>query len=413
MSKHISYIVPVEYMTGNISGRQELDYVQGGDGAYAAPDGQKTSATNYDPRLIAKRKRPNGPDDGCLYFQVRTKTSVNMTAAMRLNMAAMGGAGALFASLLRNKTAQIYAQCAAATPKGSTMRAFIVPLLIAGLTAKEARITIANNVYIVNPWISEDVPNVPIPLDILNKFAGVLSASPYNATTTEYLQNTYTAYWYDIAAYGHAHPELVPFIEEDHDVICSLVNVGVTRYLVGDGESYIDTGVKALPNTYTQVKVKYNNATTNMYMFGARTNSTDLSHTYYIAYNEIWGTGKQLRVYNGSSVNVEYIFTNGTHIVTLQAGSCQIDSDTFPCGTNEGTLYTLFVMAWSNAGQRGGTAMNGQGMAFCDMRNTDGGDLYLVPFIRNSAPGMLDILTGTFYQNAGTGAFTIEKTTNS
>lgn len=405
MSKHISYIVPVEYMTGNISGRQELDYVQGGDGAYAAPDGQKTSATNYDPRLIAKRKRPNGPDDGCLYFQVRTKTSVNMTAAMRLNMAALGGAGALFASLLRNKTALIYAQCAAATPKGTTMRAFIVPLLIAGLTAKEARITIADNVYIVNPWTSEDVPNVPISLDILNKFARVLGqvVSPYNAATTEYLQTTYPDNWNGIILYGLNNPSQVAYIEEDPDLICSLMDVGVTRWLYNNNSAYIDTGLILSNNSEIYITFKGININQNGFGAGISTTNTRIiiRHTstdkWRIGYNSTqhdFDIGNNVTqtisiVKNVATVNgTQYTFTEQTYVTPVSARIFGFNTET------SGSVADMSV-AHMRIGENGVIIR----------------DMY--PFIRNNASGMLDILTGTFYLNAGTGAFTIEKTANS
>ena len=98
-----------------------------------------------------------------------------MTTKMRESMAVMGGAGALFASLLADKSAPIYAQCVAAKPAELTLRAFVFPLLQSALTVKAANIAIADGVSIVNPWVSSDTPNVPVSADILDKFSSVLS----------------------------------------------------------------------------------------------------------------------------------------------------------------------------------------------------------------------------------------------
>lgn len=96
---------------------------------------------------------------------------------MRSNLALMGGSGALFASLISDKTSAIYAQCIAACPGNMPLRMFIMPLLRAGLAAKNANIVIADNVSIVNPWVSSDTPNVPVTSAILDKFNSELSSN--------------------------------------------------------------------------------------------------------------------------------------------------------------------------------------------------------------------------------------------
>lgn len=109
------------------------------------------------------------------YFQVRTRTSVNMTAAMRHNLALMGGAGALFASLVSDKASYIYIACAGVVPRGETLRSFMIPLLRAGLAAKNEDIVIADGISIVNPWVSSATPNVPVSQSVLDKFSDELS----------------------------------------------------------------------------------------------------------------------------------------------------------------------------------------------------------------------------------------------
>ena len=172
--KRIEYICPIDCIHGNISGRQDIEY-DGAD-AYSIPDGSKVSSNNYQARLIAAGRTALGGYK-LRYFSVRTRTSVNMTARMRLNMALMGGSGALFASLISDKTTAIYAQCVAACPAKMPLRMFIVPLLRSGLAAKNANIVIADNVSIVNPWVSSATPNVPVTSAILDKFNSELSSN--------------------------------------------------------------------------------------------------------------------------------------------------------------------------------------------------------------------------------------------
>lgn len=173
MRKHVDYMAPVASMSGSLSGRQDVQYDAEGAQGYDVPDGTKASAVGYQPILVARhyaRKHVNN-------FQVRTKTSVNMTVKARKSMAVMGGAGALFTALLNMKSSTIYGQCVAATPKGYTLRGFLFPRLMAALAAKDEHIAVADGVYIVNPWVSSDTANVPVTSNNYSKFYEVLAAN--------------------------------------------------------------------------------------------------------------------------------------------------------------------------------------------------------------------------------------------
>lgn len=172
--KRIEYISPVDYIRGNISGRQTLTYGEGETSAYGAPSGEKTAANDYQPRMVAKVAHLYEPWR-IKYFQVRTRSSINMTATMRHNLALMGGVGALVGSLLRHKESAIYAACLAACPKYCSVRQLVSPALRAGLDQKSAEIAIADGVSIVNPWVSSDTPNVPVSAEIIAKFSSELS----------------------------------------------------------------------------------------------------------------------------------------------------------------------------------------------------------------------------------------------
>lgn len=169
--KRIEYIAPIDFIRGNISGRQDLKY-SGGD-AYALPANSRVSADTYQPRMIARvmRRRTHN----IKYFQVRTRTTVNMTAAARLNMALMGATGAIIGALLSDKTSAIYKSCFALAPKHMTLRAFLSPIIRNGLAAKSPSFVIGSGVEIVNPWVSDAEPNVPVTAAILEKFKSELS----------------------------------------------------------------------------------------------------------------------------------------------------------------------------------------------------------------------------------------------
>ena len=163
-------------MRGNISGRQDLTYTPQGGDAYSVPDDEKAAASGYSPRVVAKVLR-YGYRNALKYFQVRTRSSVNMTGSMRATLALMGGSGALYAAIVRDKTSAIYTSCVAACPSDKTLRAFLIPIIRAGLSAKDERITITTGLYIVNPWTSSEPPTVNISAEILDKFSSVLSNS--------------------------------------------------------------------------------------------------------------------------------------------------------------------------------------------------------------------------------------------
>ena len=159
-------------MRGSLSGSQTLEY--NGAKAYSINDGDAVSAGNYQPILIAKIKGEY-TRRRIKYFQVRTRSTVNMTANMRRTMAVMGGAGALYSALVRNKAANIYTDCVRVCPKDRSLRSFIFPLLCGGLSDKSSVIQIADGVSITNPWIYSGTQTLDLDPSIISKFNAILS----------------------------------------------------------------------------------------------------------------------------------------------------------------------------------------------------------------------------------------------
>lgn len=153
MAKKIDYIMPVNWIRGSISGAQDITY--DGVRAYELTTTDKVSADYYRPTLVAKYM---GARDK-RYYQVRTKSSVHLSAAYRKNLAVMGGAGAIYAAMVNNGS---NAQRCVAMP-------ILMDMLRNGYTS-----TLIQGASIDNPWKVQN-PNVSISPAILTKFNDILS----------------------------------------------------------------------------------------------------------------------------------------------------------------------------------------------------------------------------------------------
>lgn len=170
--KRIAYIMPIDYIRGNICGRQDLTY-NGGD-AYAANG--KVAAENYQPRLVAKVLRLGNPNM-LRFYQIRTRSSVNVTPAQKHRWAVMGGAGALFAGLLNSKNTQLYADCIAEWKRrgvGQTFRKFMIGDLMEMVDSHYSALNYGDSVF-YNPWVDDSQQSVPVKQSIIDKFASELS----------------------------------------------------------------------------------------------------------------------------------------------------------------------------------------------------------------------------------------------
>lgn len=143
MARRIRFIAPIESMSGNLSGLQELLYPTNDNSAYESPEGKVNYARNYKPRYVATYRRK----DGSLGFQVRTRTAVNMTPETKLAMSVLGGVGALTGAILRTAAykAAAEAQMQVEIELGAdykSLREFLDAKIRPALVAKEDRIVI-------------------------------------------------------------------------------------------------------------------------------------------------------------------------------------------------------------------------------------------------------------------------------
>lgn len=180
--KRIEFIAPVEAMRGNLSGAQDLKYPTQDNKAYDGPVGNVNYARNYTPRFVGAKIASNARK----YFTTRTKSANHLTAKSKKAMAVMGGAGAMIASILRDKTAAVYTglqtQWIALQGLGDTrsFRKYLSDGLMEMLSQKASTHVFsgpASPVTVQNPWVSTATLNVPVSQLVLIKFWGELAVN--------------------------------------------------------------------------------------------------------------------------------------------------------------------------------------------------------------------------------------------
>lgn len=171
--KLIEFIAPVESMRGNLSGKQKLLYAENNNPAFDAPAGRQY-ARNYQPRFIGAKRS----SDNLKYFAVKTKAATLIKSDTLLNMALMGGAGAIIGAILADKSSTAYLMVVDAwekrTNKSVTLRKFMTDIIRQGLAAKVPDFVFLTTAgaQIANPWntTAQSTLKVEISEEILAKF---------------------------------------------------------------------------------------------------------------------------------------------------------------------------------------------------------------------------------------------------
>ena len=242
--------------------------------------------------------------------------------------------------------------------------------------------------------------------------------SPYSAAATMALKAQFPTQWPTIRDYGFAHPEIVGYMNayapEDAKIAYSLVpTLGVTRWLNATGAQFIDLGITPQGGAvtieflgkYVQQKSSYqafigNENTTNNPWIGIVANSKTLG----ITYGNGWTRQFSATIEPGTNIDLHYYNPmSGTATLTLNGV------------TSTGTAYAFTAVnrtlrIFDNHGSASGVYQPLQGsLAYMKYNEVGNGARDLIPFIRNGVNGMIDVLSGTFYQNAGNNGFTISE----
>lgn len=188
MATRFTMLPPFDQASGNVSGKQVLKYALNNNPAYDAPVGRVNYARNYRTRYVAGIRSATGEG----YIQVKKKSAVHLTQRAKLNMALLGGTGAIYADIISHQStelyANLYAQWIELQNMGSkkTFKQSVSDAIRAGLQQKLANIPYAGPrgvVNITNPWnYTGTTPNVTVGSETLAKFWPELAANPVTFT---------------------------------------------------------------------------------------------------------------------------------------------------------------------------------------------------------------------------------------
>ena len=250
-------------------------------------------------------------------------------------------------------------------------------------------------------------------------------ATPYSAAATAALKAQFPTQWPTIKAYGFAHPEIVGYMNayapEDAKIAYSLVEGIGERWVVGDtgGNAYIDTGFIPTEKTSIAIKMQFtvlNASSDHSCLFGSRSSYNSNCIT--------WGWGN-----SGWQVTGDKCFTSWgksptyqmltrpldllPHSLLLDKGAYYIDGALIYTYTSAAFTcpYNLYIFNLRQSSGLLPNGLNSDGRITDVVVKEDGVKVReMYPFIRNGVNGMIDVLSGTFYQNAGSGSFTISET---
>jgi hypothetical protein len=194
------------------------------------------------------------------------------------------------------------------------------------------------------------------------------------------------------------------FINEDPLLVCSLVETSKTRWLVGDGKAYVDTGVIPTDATLYEI-VGSINPTSNSSLLGLHIGSNIynyiagyLTNAQFKGFVVNWGTGTHFQEAGVKDANLH------RHKFDRITGEYNVDDNSVIL-TVGATASTDTLKLFANSPYNNRCSGN---VVECKMSNGTTPIREMYPFIRNGENGMLDIISGTFHPNANTaGEFTI------
>ena len=262
-------------------------------------------------------------------------------------------------------------------------------------------------------------------------------ASPYSAAATAALKAQFPTQWPTIRDYGFAHPEIVGYMNayapEDAKIAYSLVEGIGTRWLVGDGTAYIDTGVK-LQHLSSEVTTRFTSLIQNAgSMLGCRadgaTNRFEIFCQYFgldatvqlfgrpnnLSSEYIPNIGEVLNV-NAKMTNTGmYINVNGTEASNSLVQSSGMTPGNIHIFNSNGQVDVNYIPKKAGFDF---VALKSEGVELRNLRCFKLGVARSADQVYPSSKGaqsvgtlgMLDLVTGLFHPNAASsGSFTISE----
>lgn len=171
-------------------------------------------------------------------------------------------------------------------------------------------------------------------------------------------------------------------------------------YIQGDGASYINTGFNPNQNTIVRADIANHLSSVTCWIFGAR-NGTNVDAFGFLQYKSVYRAD-----YGTATTSLQGTPTE-RFVIEMNKNSVKIDGAVVATAAVQtfSTKYPIYLFASSNAGVSAGFST--AKIYGCEIYNSDVLMLEFIPCRRNSdnALGMYDTVHGTFYQNAGSGAF--------
>ena len=226
-------------------------------------------------------------------------------------------------------------------------------------------------------------------------------ASPYSAAATRALKAQFPTQWPTIRDYGFSHPEIVGYMNayapEDAKIAYSLVEGIGTRWLVGDGTAYINSGwIPKESNFEIKTRYKYKRLGTNMALYANRWNEGN-GLVFMCGANYAYiqtSTSIQRNVNLGITVGADVKMSHTVSAVTTEIGGVTRTSSTGVSTINNAQEL------WICGKQNGADLFFDGDLAYWQLLFGTAEQMNLVPYKKNGAMGMIDLLTGTFYGNA-------------
>lgn len=231
-------------------------------------------------------------------------------------------------------------------------------------------------------------------------------ASPYSAQATAALLAQFPTQWPTIRDYGFAHPEIVPYVNDDPMIVMSLISgLGDRGFLTSDGHSTIDTAHTPTKDVKTHTKFILPSNDAKIYGSAISFNSRTFE-LYGYGGGEI-NYGDNCQIVGGLVGNVVELWSNANIFRYKVNGGAEIIK-TF--GAFSGTFpYDLALFA-IRRGAMPTTGYNGVKIAFYEMEDANDFKQNLVPIVGTTMNGMLDVADlehPVFHENKGSGAFSI------
>lgn len=195
---------------------------------------------------------------------------------------------------------------------------------------------------------------------------------------------------------------------EDPMLVCSYLDTGKSRWLVGDGSAWIESGCTITAADYIKIKVIQQTTAAYWSFFGQATsyNSTD---AFIYAIRDV-----RVNCYIGGRVdfgntisivlNTPFLFEGDYSFVKVTNLSTSVSSQVSSGASGiSATTQTAKIFRGAGSASNLNIPRNWK-ISFVEIGNKR----QMYPFIRENELGMVDFLSGVFYRNAGSGNFTIE-----